>query len=162
MDMAKSSIKITLPKNRRNYGVLQVWKGPALQQEMQCMGRADTFLSAKAGNPTRDPLKVDGDTPTGEYSGETGKAPAPAHSYGPTAVIRLTPVSGQAKLAADGGKRSGLLIHGGDLGLADALRPTEGCVRVSNEGMAEIIGIIGLGWKGPVTITESNGPITNH
>lgn len=55
-------------------------------------------------------------------------------SYGPYKVIMLTPVSGDIK---DFTNRSGIWIHGGDpCSYPSAswypLRPTYGCIRVSN------------------------------
>jgi hypothetical protein len=76
---------------------------------------------------------TDGNTPTGTATGVRSGPLSPASSYGPYQVVSLTPVSGIIK---DSG-RTGFLIHGGDPCTDPSLpwyplRPTNGCIRVSN------------------------------
>lgn len=79
------------------------------------------------------PLKYKGNTPTGEYKGWRNGIRPNKRSYGTGEVISTIPVSGQI---VDSG-RSGIAIHGGSPSSNTSaswypLRPTYGCVRVSN------------------------------
>lgn len=130
-------IKIILPKDRTKLGKLYI-----KEKEFVCYGKADNAGAIRRGNPSRDPLKLFGDTPTGVYRCYVTGPLKPPRTYGIHKVIYLGPVSGNAKKAEKNG-RSGLLIHGGDLGSGGRLRPTFGCIRVSNEDMKEILDLIG-------------------
>src|SRR4051812_20590086 len=100
--------KIQLHKNRALLGILVLWDEatgrPIFQCE--CLAYADRTTAAKAGNPTCDPLKLDGDTPTGTYSGfVTTYAESDTLNrvkFGP-GFIALRPASGAALLAAQNG-----------------------------------------------------------
>jgi len=132
--MMNMQINILLPKNRKALGHLTVVEGAETLFECECLGLADQARATAAGNPTRDPIRKNGDTPTGTYQATVAAAPSlPLRSYGPFPLIHLTPVSDQALEAARNG-RSGLAIHSGDLNSAltwwHGLRPTEGCVRI--------------------------------
>lgn len=152
-------IRVSLPAERTRYGNLLVSDdaGTTLAGPFDCYGKADN-LSAKAkGNPTRDPTKSFGDTPTGKYRGfinDIARTPSNDKTYGPQAVITLDPQSGQAKVAKENG-RFGLLIHGGDLNAAGRLRPTFGCVRVANGDMKAILAAIPKGERIDVTVTQA-------
>lgn len=79
------------------------------------------------------PLVYKGNTPTGDYSGYLAGPCTPSTSYGPYKVVAMTGVSGQI---IDSG-RSGIWIHGGSpetdtSKLWYPLRPTYGCVRITN------------------------------
>ncbi len=113
------------------------WKvvGPGT---LQCYGKADNAQAIAAGNPTRDPLHTDGDFPLGQYSC-TLVLPTTAEiedytflrEYGPYGYIELTAISGDALTAAKNG-REGLRVHSGDPSASGGLRPTHGCLRLSN------------------------------
>jgi hypothetical protein len=109
---------------------------------VRCLAKSDNMAALKAQNPSRDPLMKHGDTPTGEYVGRLagcwGEGAALMRSYGENQVIRLEPISGDAVLARDRGRR-GLAIHGGDLGSAMMLRPTLGCIRVDNDSQRRLV-----------------------
>lgn len=152
-------IRVILPVDRTQYGTLQVSDdaGTALAGPFDCYGKSDN-LSAKAkGNPTRDPTRSFGDTPTGKYRGfvnDMARTPANDKTYGPQGVISLDPQSGQAKVAKENG-RFGLLIHGGALNAAGRLRPTFGCVRVADGDMVAILRAIPKGERIDVTVTQA-------
>lgn len=136
------SIDITLPANRRNSGVLKLLRGAELVVHMRCLGRAAGEKAAEAGNPTRDELKRNGDTPTGSYLAPRGVEARPkARQTGfGTHWIPLDPIGGQAQAAEDAG-RAGLAIHGGR---GDArLVPTAGCIRVLDKDFARLKAAIG-------------------
>lgn len=132
----------SLPKNRLLPGV---FTATTLMQEREvtiftakCLGRADTFLAERSNNPSRNPLLPGGDTPCGEYTCALADVGNNLRSYGPFERIAITPVAGpalQAKLAG----RTGLMIHGGAPGTGGGLRPTEGCIRLSNSDMQKLI-----------------------
>jgi hypothetical protein len=134
--MTSTTIHVELPGNRTKLGLITLKNGiEVVWGPVSCYGKADDQQAALHGNPTRDPLKPFGDTPLGAYACEIGKpvvTPTIAHSYGPNGYVVLTPISGQAMIAAKNG-RFGILIHGGVLNGAGKLRPTFGCVRVPNE-----------------------------
>jgi hypothetical protein len=101
---------------------------------------ADRSLSP---NPQRDPTQSYGDTPLGTYRLKgvrvTGSGTKySADSYGTEGLIALEPTSGQALEAKNNG-RVGLAIHGGKPSVSGGLRPTNGCIRVSNENMKDLI-----------------------
>jgi hypothetical protein len=148
-------IKIQLPADRTKYGTLTLESNTQTIGPFECYGKADNASAAAKGNPTRDPTKSFGDTPTGRYRGFVNKivsTPANDRTYGPQPVITLDPQSGQAKIAKENG-RFGLLIHGGALNAAGRLRPTFGCVRVANDTMVKILAAIPAAEKIEVTIT---------
>ena len=148
-------IKIQLPSDRTQYGTLTLESTTQTLGPFECYGKADNQSATAKGNPTRDPTKSFGDTPTGRYRGYVNKianTPANEKTYGPQPVITLDPQSGPAKIAKENG-RFGLLIHGGALSAAGRLRPTFGCVRVANATMVKILEAIPAGEKIEVTIT---------
>jgi hypothetical protein len=108
-----------------------------------CLGKADDAMAAKKRNKLRDPRRPYGDTPTGTWTARLGVIQREARTYGPYAVIMLWPESGQAKEAYEPpNPRSGIWIHGGDLNSNRQLRPTFGCIRVSNETMARLVELL--------------------
>lgn len=130
-------ITISLPANRQKYGTLTCGDFTAA-----CCAQSDLMAAIKAGNPSRDALKPYGNTPLGRYRGNLGSVLQPERSYGPHRVIELHPIDGDALHAAKNG-RDGFLIHGGDLAPDGInLRPTHGCVRLSNRDMQFLLDIL--------------------
>ncbi|MBI4907497.1 MAG: L,D-transpeptidase [Acidobacteria bacterium] len=152
-------ITVTLQRDRTKTGTLTVTSaaGATLAGPFDALCKADNAAAAARGNPSRDPTKSYGDTPTGKYRGfvsALARTPVNDRTYGPQSVITLDPVSGQAKTAKENG-RWGLLIHGGALNAAGKLRPTFGCVRVSNTSMQILLGKLPGGEKIEVVVSES-------
>lgn len=140
------TIQVDLPKDRAKCGTLTLRdsKGKVAAGPFTACGTADLISAKKHKNDSRSALLPYGHTPTGAYKvtdvfavGEGTRYSA--KSYGDFGAIRLSPQSGDAKLASEVGKRTGLLIHGGDLGAGGRLRPTNGCVRLSNTDMKTLI-----------------------
>jgi len=135
------NITISLPLNRQFPGRITCgswWS--------ECLGEADLMAAIQHGNPQRDPLKGYGHTPLGRYRAVLGPAhastPADLRSYGPHRVILLQALDGDALTAAKNG-RDGIWIHGG----APApdgigLRPTHGCVRLSDRNQGELVALL--------------------
>jgi len=134
---------IELYPDRRKFGHLTVFDKNNLRHvHRRCYGKSDNLRATQAGNPTRNPLYRFGDIPTGTYLGIVEhKVMLPRKTYGPYPPIRMLPRSGMALLAAANG-RAGLLIHSGDLSDIGILRPTHGCVRVCNETMWQLTGVL--------------------
>ena len=135
-------IEIKLDRDRRKPGTLMIADVIAVP----CLGKADNAAAAKVGNPSRSPIERNGDTPRGSYMAQVGSTyaatAAQRRSYGPHPVIRLTPQAGECLTAHKLGRR-GLLIHGGDPA-ADgvSLRPTHGCIRLSNKHQGALVEVL--------------------
>ena len=132
-----SAIIVELNPDRTLGGELRIVKSDGTQEGygLSVLGKAAYNDAGLHGNPSANQLVLYGDTPTGTYSVleiTNGPYRGNAHSYGPNGVIKMAPTSGNAATAAANG-RTGLLIHGGDLGAGGLLRRTNGCLRLSNE-----------------------------
>lgn len=140
-------IEIKLDSDRRKPGMLII---PGILA-VPCLCKADNKAAAKAGNPTRNPLYRNGDTPTGTYiatlDGPWSHTKAMLRSYGPHKVLRLRPIGGDALRCAKSDEnpdgRDGLAVHGGAFAAdGKSLRPTHGCPRTSNPHQAALVSIL--------------------
>ncbi len=119
-------IDVLLPKNRDYKGTLYLYRAEGdLVSSCECLGRSVYNTSM---------WEVNGNTPTGTYTGYLDGPCSPSSSYGPYKVINMTGVSGVIVQSG----RSGIWIHGGDRETDSSrpwypLRPTYGCVRISND-----------------------------
>lgn len=151
-------IVIRLPKNRLRPGTLQLFGDDGLEVlRGSALGLADRDDAREMGNPSGNPLRVYGDTPSGQYLGAVlATCLRPQRSYGAFPPISLNPMSGQALQAKLNGRRS-LLIHSGDLGLQGTLRPTHGCVRIHPATHQALVEALGARRRSavPVSIEES-------
>ena len=141
-------IRVEMSTDRDQIGSLSLETagGRRLAGPFSAYGRSDNRAAGAHGNPTRDPVRPFGDTPTGSYAVPRAVATGPGtayvpRSYGPNGALVLKPTGGQAAQAAANG-RVGLLIHGGDPGTAGRLRATHGCIRLSNADMAALMAAI--------------------
>lgn len=139
--MPNIQFKIKAPSNRRNMGTFEVVDSTG----MVVLGPFNTYLLAdqktatKKNNAARDPLLPYGDTPTGTYDiVEFVPYSAERDNLGPNGSLRLKPTGGEALQAKNNG-RTGLLIHGGRLGNNNKLRPTNGCLRLSDADMKKLV-----------------------
>jgi hypothetical protein len=144
-------IHVSLNKNRNLPGTLFLYGEYALVcYQFECFGKADSALAASAGNPEQNFLLRNGDACPGQY---TAQLIIPnslqrfdavyLRSYGPYGIINLTPRLGLCMTAKANG-RTELACHGGDLAANGInMRPTEGCIRVHNDTMHIIAGVIG-------------------
>lgn len=116
-------------KDRVQLGTLTLYDAVGTMKcSFPCLGKADS------GDPW---YYYYGDTPTGECTGILGGPESNTYSYGPYKCIKLTAVSGNIKTLNDLNEahehyRSGIWIHGGAPSDSGGLRPTNGCIRVSN------------------------------
>src|SRR6185436_4954123 len=118
-------------------------RGTRVAGPFAAYGKADPSDAAAHDNQSCDPLRLFGNTPCGHYkfviAVPTGRGtPYSESAYGPLGAIVLEPVAGDALLAAANGRR-GLMIHGGTPGAGEALRATNGCIRLSNNDMAALL-----------------------
>ncbi len=139
-----ATIEVRLHSDRTKTGTLHLNddSGTVLAGPYTVLGKSDTQIAEEYGNPSRDPTQPYGDTPTGVYEvagyKTTGTHHYPAHSYGHFGAIALKAREGQAMVAEENG-RTGLLIHSGDPGHGGQLRPTNGCLRLSNGHMRKLL-----------------------
>lgn len=134
------SIEINLPENRDYKGTLKMYANGSIVHTCACLGR---------GSECPDHTEwwnTNGDTPTGSYDGTLidPSDEADYGSYGPYNRIYLEPTGGHALEAAEAG-RSGFMIHGGTAATSGTwapLRPTHGCIRVSNTDQLKITDLV--------------------
>jgi len=148
------SINVTVPSDRTKLGTLELLGpgGSVLAGPFWIYAKADNKTAKTNGNATRSPTQPYGDTPTGTFNitalspSGPGTAYSDAGKFGPNGVFKLDPTGGQAATAKANG-RTGLLIHGGDLRPSPlvngmTLRPTNGCIRMSNDDLLALAGAI--------------------
>jgi hypothetical protein len=134
------SIEINLPENRDYKGTLKMYANGSVVLTCPCLGR---------GSECADHTEwwvTNGDTPTGSYNGTLVEPSSEDEygSYGPYRRVYLEPAGGHA-LEAEQAGRSGFMIHGGTAatsGVWKPLRPTHGCVRVSNTDQEKIANLV--------------------
>ncbi len=125
------TLTVFLPKDRVKMGWFNLLAsddhllltGPA-------RGKADNKRAIKAGNPTRDPIKPYGDTPSGEFHACGPVLFSQPHARLGVGWIPLRGKSGDALKAETEGGREGLGLHAGRGD--DMLMATYGCIRVTD------------------------------
>ncbi len=150
---------VTLPENRDQTGTLSLQddSGHTLAGPFTAYGRSDHGWAAANGNPSHDPALPWGDFPSGTFrvdgarasNGENGHT---VSTYGPAGALHLVGTSG------DAAHRSNIEIHAGDLQNGH-LRPTHGCLRLSNEDMTSLMGAMHDHHISPsqLSVTSTNG-----
>ncbi len=172
------TLKIRLPADRTKTGTLTLvdpLTGLALYGPVPVLGRAARDTAKAKGNPTGSSLLKYGDTPTGTYRivnilANGDGTTRPVEKYGQSGSIVLDPQKGDAQKAKENG-RTGLLIHAGRHAFSSAvgpqmLKPTNGCVRMLDWQLAQLIDIIRtqtLAFPGNVVVEvgEPGGPMGN-
>ena len=103
-------------------------------------GKYVKSYSALAKGVTRNRMITNGDTPHGLYKITGWIVPGknqPAsrrRSYGPNPRLKIKGIKGEAKESG----RTLLRVHGGDKSENGKLRPTHGCIRLSNEDIKDL------------------------
>lgn len=138
--METVEIWIEVTADRTQPGTLSVYRGlEQIAGPFRCLAKSDNLAAAQAGNPTRDPMHVMGDTPLGRYWLTLLPPGTPERSYGPGNRYLLNPAAGPALKAKKNG-RTGMEIHGGALtSTGTALRPTHGCIRVDDSTIEALV-----------------------
>src|SRR6185437_7471773 len=140
--MPNVHLDVLLRRNRNLNGVLRIEVDGTPVREFMVLGRG-----SRGGGDTQ--FLENGNTPTGEYDGNTflSTEGQSQRSYGRWGKMVLKPLSGNALIAQDLFHRRELRIHGGDLGTwygtgshakSNQLRPTHGCLRLSNADMRQL------------------------
>lgn len=166
------TIRVQLPADRTKTGTLTLVNpgtGLVLFGPVPVLGRAARNTASAHGNPSGNSLQPFGDTPTGTYDvarivGNGNGTSRPIAAYGQSGSIVMEPTGGDALTAKSNG-RIGLLIHAGRHAFssvvdARALKPTNGCIRMLDFDMANLITAIknnALIFPGTVTV-EIGGP----
>jgi len=152
-------LQVILNQNRSKTGVAMLTMPDGTSHHFACLGKSDNAAAAAANNPNRLRLLPFGDLPLGTYTGEVTvpanqKVKTDVRSYGPHARILLTAVSGECLEACTGKlPRWGLMIHGGAPGPKGVLRPTHGCLRLSDADIGKLLALIGTSTL-DVVVTE--------
>lgn len=166
------TIRVQLPSDRAKTGTLTLVNpgtGLVLFGPVPVLGRAARDTADAHGNPSGSSLQPYGDTPTGTYDvarivGNGNGTSRPIAVYGQSGSIVMEPTGGDA-LTAKGNGRVGLLIHAGRHAFSSvvdalALKPTNGCIRILDFDLANLITAIkdnALLFPGTVTV-EIGGP----
>ncbi len=146
-------LTITLPVNREYSGYFVATdEAGKLLTSGRALGKADNQRARKENNPSRDPTKPYGDTPTGKYIRTKAIIFAIEDDTYGKGWIPLEGDTGDALGAVEGG-RDGIAIHAGRPYTGGRLVPTYGCPRVSPEDFAKIVLAAAGGWI-QVTIKE--------
>ncbi len=130
----KWHITVELTADRTQLGTITLFNAEGTQVSSSiCLGRSDDNLPMN---------RINGHTPIGVYTGILYQASSNTYSFGPYRRILLDIVSGYA--ADECSHRSELMIHGGDPSTNTSspsypLRPTYGCVRVTNDYQLSLI-----------------------
>ena len=133
-----STISVQLTADRTVGGFLLLFDsaGNQVGNGLSVLGKAAINDATSQGNPLCDPTLPYGDTPTGTYNflsiTDFVFPYNNAHSYGVNGVIKLDPATRDAAVAKTNG-RTGILIHGGELGAGGQLRRTNGCLRLRDD-----------------------------
>lgn len=146
-------LRVFLPPNRVQPGWAHlIGSTGAVIESWPILGKADNAKAAAKGNPTRDPLRPFGDTPTGDYApvkvveftdAELAKGTSVGRRWfhlrgtGGDAAIACGPVVG----AFNAGARTGLGLHAGRPG--ERLVPTYGCLRMLENDLEDLCAAVG-------------------
>lgn len=147
------------PSNRDYKGTLKMYNGAGslVFGPVDALGRGSNDTNNNWDHTQW--MLENSDTPTGEYSATVIAAGTPLSSYGPHKRVNMYATSGNALLAQNNG-RSGIMVHGGDLTTATTatwypLKPTHGCIRISNTNQEKLINQIAIaGGSGKVTVNN--------
>ncbi|TKH43879.1 L,D-transpeptidase [Paenibacillus sp. FSL R10-2782] len=153
-------ILANFPANRDYKGILKVYNdsGTLVFGPVEALGRGSND-EANGGDHTNWKRK-NADIPTGVAKCKVYAKGSSEYSYGPYKRVWLNEaVSGNFLIAAQNG-RDEIMIHGGDPAPSSSatwypLRPTYGCIRLSNSNQKALIQILEAnGSSGKITISE--------
>ena len=140
-----AEIIVQLDADRTKYGLISlVDKSGITIVSLSALGKASNTTAKNKGNPYASTLLPYGDTPLGEYEitkieNTSNYSGNKLKSYGNKGKIWLDPISGDALLAKNVG-RTELRIHGkGKDNEYGKLIVTNGCIRMLNSEIEELI-----------------------
>ncbi|WP_427181887.1 L,D-transpeptidase [Paenibacillus sp. TC-CSREp1] len=148
------------PTNRDYKGTLKVYSdnGDLVFGPVEALGRGSN--DSKNGNDHTNWKLQNADIPTGVAKTVVYDKGSSQSSYGPHKRVWLhQAVSGNFLIAEKNG-RSEIMIHGGDPATSTSLswyplRPTYGCIRLSNDNQKKLIDVlVKNGSSGKITVNE--------
>ncbi|ULO04785.1 L,D-transpeptidase [Paenibacillus sp. 19GGS1-52] len=152
-------IMASFPTNRDNKGTLKMYNngGVLVFGPVEALGRGSNDAANNYDHSNWN-LK-NSDVPTGVYETTELAAGTPNSSFGPHKRVWFNKaLSGNALIAQNNG-RDEIMIHGGDAATESLrswypLRPTYGCIRLSNLNQATLMSAIAAagGGVGKITI----------
>lgn len=153
-------IVVSLPTNRNHLGSLKVFnkQGYMVMQPVPVLGRGSNLTTNNFNHNNR--LMQNADIPWGSSRTRIIERGAPAETYGVGKRVHLYKAIDGEMLEAEKKGRSEILIHGGKITPKRGtpwypLRPTYGCLRLSEENMSHLITVLThLGSEGKITVTE--------
>jgi hypothetical protein len=145
-EVVMSRLVMMVPASRRACGraILFSGAGRALVGPFRVLATASRRAARKHGNPTCDSKLRFGHPPAGTYllggSLPPGFAPKArrARRFGAVGALLLTPDTGDAREAAENGRRH-LYLHGGPLDRIGRLRPTLGGLRMADDDLLALV-----------------------
>jgi hypothetical protein len=145
------AIEIDLPENRDYKGTLTMYHNGNTVHTCDCLGRGTNCAANDYDHTKWWIIDGYGDTPTGSYNGTWKSPSSDTGSYGPYGRVNLVAIGGHALECG----REDIQIHGGDpatSGTWKPLKPTYGCIRVSNDDQEIISNLVesygGTGYVG--------------
>lgn len=140
---SRVELKVVLPVDRVRSGTMHVYVNGQLNASFEVLGRG-------SAGPGDTQFQNKGNTPTGTWkaTGWQSTAGQSQRSYGSEGKVILQPTGGNASVAHESFARDLFRIHGGDLGGKNSLRgegqlrPTHGCLRLSNDDMKRLYNLI--------------------
>lgn len=152
-------IMASFPTNRDNKGTLTMYNsaGKLVFGPVDALGRGSNDA---ANNNDHSNWKLkNADVPTGVYETTVVGVGSPSSSFGPYKRVWFNNVVSGNSLIAQNNGRDEIMIHGGDPATDSSLpwyplRPTYGCIRLSNANQSVLINAIASagGRTGKITI----------
>jgi hypothetical protein len=132
-------IALRVPEDRERAGHVELLVGSQVVAEGHGCGSIDARIAKRLKNPSRDPLRPGGHTPSGRYEMRAhGSTPEDARAeYGNTLLL-FEPVDGDALRAQSYG-RLALLVYAGNPGRDMHMKRTQGGVRIDASIMTVLL-----------------------
>lgn len=157
--MAKVLILVPQDRSRCGRALIVAHDGRALMGPFRVLATASRRVARAQGNPERSPLLPFGHPPAGSYAIVASLPPGTPHRrsrrFGGLGALLLEPRSGTALEAARKGRRR-FALHGGPADAQGRLRPTRGGLRVADEDLAALLGVVNAAYAAgdPVTAVD--------
>lgn len=143
--MARVVMLVPQDRSRCGRAVVLAHDGRTLLGPFRVLATASRRVAREHGNPERSPLLPFGHPPEGSYAIIASLPPGTPHRrsrrFGGLGALLLEPRSGTA-LEARGKGRRRFALHGGPADAQGRLRPTRGGLRVADEDLAALLGVV--------------------
>ncbi|MCL9662177.1 L,D-transpeptidase [Paenibacillus hunanensis] len=154
-------IMASFPTNRDKKGTLKMYNntGALVFGPVEALGRGSND-PANNNDHTNWRLK-NADVPTGQYQTVVVDPGSSSYSFGPNKRVWFNKALSGNAVTAESNGRSEIMIHGGDPATDSSLswyplRPTYGCIRLSNANQSALIAAIAKAGGGTGQVTISN------